>query len=588
MVRVPRPVPGCDVKSLPLRPDEAYLLSRIDSVVSERELALITGLSQAEVTTALDRLFVLGAIEFAEPKAPVSRRGAGLTGVGIGSGAGGRGMEGPPSRGYDGGFPAAPSSRRFEPTAVEPPPPSRRTFEPLSDPPPPTRRSLDAAAERRGLDAGSERRPLDLGAERRSLDASSERRLEMPTEAPPPSRRGIELPPVEHPRIHDPDLEEPTDLDHQKKKKILDLYNALDERTHYELLGVTADADKRAIKTAYYALAPEYHPDKYFRKRLGSYKNKIEAIFVRLTLAHDVLTSKQRRLEYDAYLEQTRRNKTMAALLEHDPSDVPAVVAASEDPPPSGPPTSPARSTGDSELGPESVRMRRDPFARKPVAPPLRRPEGSASPSVAPTTPPAPTSSLDPFRRYDSTRSEARRLQLERYLLAAKVAMDRRDMAAAANAYRLASALAPEDTELARKAAEVQQQAAAELSEGFLKQAEYEAGQGRWAEAALSYANVCRGRPDDPKPHERVAYCTLKTGQNTRRAIDFARRAVKLSPQGADYRLTLARAYMAAGLETSARVEMERAAELAPNDARMKEAIAQLRLQLKRTESSEQ
>ena len=42
---------------------------------------------------------------------------------------------------------------------------------------------------------------------------------------------------------------------------------------------IRVDAEKKQIKSAYYALAPEFHPDKYFRKRLGSYKRKIEAIF---------------------------------------------------------------------------------------------------------------------------------------------------------------------------------------------------------------------------------------------------------------------------------------------------------------------
>src|SRR5262245_46812159 len=64
MNRVPRQSPGCDIKSLPLKPSEAYLLSRIDAAVTERELALITGLPQAEVEAALDRLVELGAIQF--------------------------------------------------------------------------------------------------------------------------------------------------------------------------------------------------------------------------------------------------------------------------------------------------------------------------------------------------------------------------------------------------------------------------------------------------------------------------------------------------------------------------------------------
>lgn len=565
MVRVPRPVAGCELKSLPIKPDEAYLLSRIDGVVSERELALITGLSPAEVANILERLYVLGAIDFGEPKAPLSRRGA-PPATPSSTGPASRNLEAPSSRAFvEGSFGAGPSSRRFEPPA-DAPPPSRRAFDSIPDLPPPTRRSTDLA---------NERRPLDVVAERGRAEGAAD--------LPPPTRRGIELS-VEQPRIVDPELDDGSDLDHERKKRILDLHHALEERSHYDLLGVTSDADKKAIKAAYYALAPDFHPDKYFRKRLGSYKQKIEAIFDRLTLAHDVLTSKQRRAEYDAYLDQSRRNRTMAALLEHDPLDVPAVVAASEEPPASVPaPASPAPSKEEQLAGPESARARR-PFASKFGSNPVRRAVavGEGQTGGAGSTPATSTGpSSESFRR------ETKRMQLERYMLAAKVALERRDLAAAANAYRLAAKLAPEDESLARKAQEIQQQAAAELSEGFSKQAEYEASQGRWIEAAASYANVCRSRPEDARAHERVAFVTLKTGQNTRRAIDFARRAVKLAPNVAEYRVTLARAYMAAGLETSARTEMERAAELAPNDARMREAIAQLRIQLKKTETGE-
>ena len=41
---------------------------------------------------------------------------------------------------------------------------------------------------------------------------------------------------------------------------------------HYALLGVARSADRKALKRAYFDLAARFHPDKYFRKKLGSYK----------------------------------------------------------------------------------------------------------------------------------------------------------------------------------------------------------------------------------------------------------------------------------------------------------------------------
>jgi curved DNA-binding protein CbpA len=120
------------------------------------------------------------------------------------------------------------------------------------------------------------------------------------------------------------------DLDPAKRARIDALWGRIDEISYYEILGVAATADKKQVKSAYYGLAPEFHPDKFFRKQIGDYKHKIEAIFARITLAHDVLTVPARRAEYDAYLEQTRMNKSTAAVLEQPREDVEAILAAVE------------------------------------------------------------------------------------------------------------------------------------------------------------------------------------------------------------------------------------------------------------------
>lgn len=560
MMRVPRLVPGCDIKSLPLKTEEAYLLSRVDGVVSERELSLITGLSPAEVTSVLERLVSYGAVDLGDARPPVSRRGPTLvTAAGVIST---RGTEMPSSRVFEPPMSTnAPASRRFD-AAVESPPASRR-FEHSSDqPPPPTRRSFDSQSEWRVPEPVVERRPVAVPTD-------------VVIEPPPATRRGAELA-LEPPRIVPVDTDEQVDLDHSKKKKIIELFDALEARTHYELLELPMDADKKRVKSAYYSIAPEFHPDKYFRKKLGPYKAKIEAIFARLTLAHDVLTSKQRRAEYDAYLEQLRRNRTMSALLDHDPSDVPAVIAAADD---EAPPT--ARGRNSDGEGPESARNRRLQGARGPNSN-VRRPGLENQPMGS-----FGAGSVDAGRRADPVRPDPRKLQLERYLLAAKVALDRKDLAAAANAYRLAAALAPDDETIVRKAADVQRTASNELSDGFVRQADYEASEGHWVEAAASYANGCRVRPDDARLHERVAFATLKSGVNARRAVDYARRAIKLAPQIPEYRVTLVRAYVAAGLETSARAEVERLAEMGANDAKLRDAVAQLRALLKKADTND-
>ena len=75
---------------------------------------------------------------------------------------------------------------------------------------------------------------------------------------------------------------------------------------HYRLLDLPRDATTDEIKKAYYRLAPKFHPDKYYGKRLGPFKTKIEKIFASLTRAHDTLRYEKRRTAYDATLPPLR------------------------------------------------------------------------------------------------------------------------------------------------------------------------------------------------------------------------------------------------------------------------------------------
>jgi curved DNA-binding protein CbpA len=97
-------------------------------------------------------------------------------------------------------------------------------------------------------------------------------------------------------------LDEDVDLDVEKRRYIADAHARLAQLTHYELVGVPRTADKKEIKRAYFQLATVLHPDRYFGKKLGSYKPKMEALFARLSLAVETLTDRDKRAAYDARL----------------------------------------------------------------------------------------------------------------------------------------------------------------------------------------------------------------------------------------------------------------------------------------------
>jgi curved DNA-binding protein CbpA len=580
MPRVPSLLPGQRLTSLPLTPAEAFVLAQIDGNVSERDLVAITGLSVAQVVAAIDRLVALGVVGLRSEEPKSSRWGA----------------------------------------------QDRPQAPPQSSPP---RNALESTRPAPWIHAREAPSPQSS----RFPDTAGHSALDPGSPSPP---------------LYDPaELDEEVELDLDKKRRILDLYYRLEDMTYYQLLGVDEQADKKQVKSAYYAIAPEFHPDKYFRKNLGSYKGKIEALFARVTLAHDVLTVKERRAEYDEYLQQTLRNRAMSAMLDQAPRDMAAVQAAVEEaaaaavdalgpgryeriapPPASGPPGSvrspmasvpdlgggrspsvrppmgsvpdlgarrpsvrpPMSSAPDSAQTPvpfsgppassdEALRARREALARKLLGG-QRRP----APAAPPPPKPAPMTAEMAQRaaealqqRREAAIAEARRQQLNRYMDTGRSALDRQDFAAAANAYRIALALAPDDPRVQATCNEAMGLAAAALAEGYWKQAVYEEGQGRWGEASLSYSKVCAGQPQNFRAHERVAFTTLKSGGNVRRAVEYARKAVEISPSTPELRVTLAQAYASAGLEKSAQGELDRARELAPNDPKVQALIAQVR-----------
>lgn len=113
----------------------------------------------------------------------------------------------------------------------------------------------------------------------------------------------------------------------EEQKAILDLYARLERIDHYALLGVAATDDVKTIKRAYHTKAKEHHPDRYFRKDVGSLRPKIDAIFAALAKAEAVLADKQERAAYDAYLSErlkTRLHRRQAAALEAAKSWAPA------------------------------------------------------------------------------------------------------------------------------------------------------------------------------------------------------------------------------------------------------------------------
>jgi hypothetical protein len=89
------------------------------------------------------------------------------------------------------------------------------------------------------------------------------------------------------------------DLSPEQARRIDELYAALETHDAFALLEVTRTADKKEIKRAYFKMSKEFHPDRYFGKNLGPYRDRLNKIFQSVKAAFDLLSDDARRAAYE-------------------------------------------------------------------------------------------------------------------------------------------------------------------------------------------------------------------------------------------------------------------------------------------------
>ncbi len=535
--RTPRPVPDRrDLRGLSLSPTDGFVLSRVDGTLTEHDLVSATGLPAEMVATSLATLEAQGIITYANgPPAPTTSGAISMNAPG----------------------PQQPSARQ---SSV-------------------------------GLRAAFVPPPIH--------EASST--------APPAAQAGPPATEQVSPEMAAA-LAEQVELDDAIKRAVLVTFERLERTDHYGLLNAERSSDRKGIKRAYYEVAGRFHPDKYFRKNLGSFKAKMEAIFSRVTLAHDVLSDREKRAEYDAYLVERRRLLSAEDLLAEAAQEIQRVEQSVErqvraegaNPSPAG--GMPAAAAHPSPAPPKvtsipapnvdvAMAARRDALARRLLgglpsssAPPARG-HSSGPPAGAAPAVPSTADAMDALRRrYQDRVVRAKAAEARKYVANAKSAEAAGDPIAAANAYRVASQLVPDDVEVRAGAQAAQTKADTVLGDNYSKQASYEERNQQWPEASRSWSRVCKARPNDARTHERAANAALMASTanpsapagDLHEAARLAKRACEIEPANPAFRVTLAKVYVAAGLGLAARRELETGAQLAPQDDTIRSMLKKL------------
>jgi tetratricopeptide (TPR) repeat protein len=417
----------------------------------------------------------------------------------------------------------------------------------------------------------------------------------------------------------------PADIDDSIKRRILNAFYGSEGKNYYQLLGLPRDADKKAIKAAYFELSKLFHPDSLFGKELGPFKSKMEVVFKRLTEAYEVLGRNQRRKEYDDYLASTDTTHAIQETLEHAATetttveaaatfDEPAPAPVSFVPPPAAP--EPKQAPKQVDLRPPQTAEQRKQLARERFRRTLTGPAAAASGPNRPTGPnpvitganaanagaarppsgrPERTSARPPGESAERTErrdSAIKGLQqsLRSSALSASrvdpvVALLKRaqdaeragDLLSAAAALQSALALDSDRKEIQEQYARVSKAVTRNLADNYEKQARYEEKMGKWAAAATSWDRVAEGRPDDVVAARSAAEAMLKAGGDLHRAQRHAQRAVDIAPSDVANVVVLARVFLAAGLRLNARRELEKAVKLDPQNEMIRNLLREAR-----------
>jgi curved DNA-binding protein CbpA len=355
-----------------------------------------------------------------------------------------------------------------------------------------------------------------LSSPRLTASAKPERPKPAPSKAPPAAQTAAPAARCAAPNVALPRVDASLDLDVELQREILDFAKGLGRRYH-EILGVTADADARVVKKAYFALSKKLHPDRYFRRNTGPFGALIEACFKRLLEAYELLSDPTARKEVQ----------------QHEAEPAPATPSVDE---------ATARDARAS-----SIEARRR----------LRERVSSMAGHVR-------------------ARQERRR-KAKAFFEHGMSAFAASRWLEAAGAVRLAIAFDAENVAYREEFPNVQRRAHAERAKHFVSKGESALEMRDYALALDHFEEALHFRPADAELAHRAAKLSLQVGNDLKRTKEFAAQAVEMEPANASYRCLLADVYAAAGLNANAKREYEAALRIDPNDKQAKAALRSLR-----------
>ena len=113
--------------------------------------------------------------------------------------------------------------------------------------------------------------------------------------ATPPSSPEVPAEATPEQKAHSAEME-------ARRLEIVETFDGLKGKNHFEVLGIPRGSTEAQVKQAYFSQARRYHPDARQDPALADLRDKMDAIFIRLGHAFEVLRNTRARLSYEANL----------------------------------------------------------------------------------------------------------------------------------------------------------------------------------------------------------------------------------------------------------------------------------------------
>ena len=485
-------------------------------------------------------------------------------------------------------------------------------------------RALERLAELRLIETATvsiAERPAARPAMRPALSPPPRRPSPQPS-GPGPEPRAAAVP-IQPLVVDEPPPVADGSLSPEERRRIETFLMRAESVDFYKLLGVGRRAERAEIRSAYFGLAKEFHPDAYYGRDIGEARHRLERIFRQITRAYEVLSRTKSRKEYDEYIKgqavlQGREEEEQAWQAEEQRRQTLYGAKAVRAPEPvraEGAKDAAAAPVPPVVTAPAPIEAVVTPSTSKP-APPVRvepapRPAPAPRPDAAAAAPlsspvergiesrpaaerPAPVAQPPAAQSWQRLRV-ARQLTAvlgktgapqpvkdERrggdYLAEAEAAEKDEEWGRVFGLTEAAEKLGLTEAERSRTVA-LRDRAARELARIAFSQARFSESTGDLGAALQHAENACRYGPEDPESWDTAARLWLRMGRELHRARDAAAKAIQLAPRSIAYRLTMIRVYLAAGLPKNARREAEAALAIKPDDKQAKALLAEARAQ---------